>query len=162
VLIPSPGRCSLMTGDLPREYRQPITGCAVLPCAPVVTVRGETHGLRLDECGGAPRELWRCSHSASTSAPARASVFIPCAARPLQGVSVLCPRRRVRACSVGLSLGWFPPSGLLRAFSLAWPRHGGIVVSWWRAHSAPLSCAVAVRSPAVTRYKACEHARSPC
>src|SRR6266568_5111255 len=71
-LIPSPGRCCLRTDDLPGEYRQPTTGCAVLLRAPVATVRAETRGRRLDECAAAPRGLWRCSHSASRSAPVRA------------------------------------------------------------------------------------------
>src|SRR3989442_12371799 len=71
-LIPSLGRCCLRTDDLPGEYQQPTTGCAILPRAPVATVRTETSGLRLDECEAAPRGLWHCSHSASTSAPVRA------------------------------------------------------------------------------------------
>src|SRR2546426_3181250 len=45
---------------------------AILPRAPVATVRAETSGLRLDECEAAPRGLWHCSHSASTLVPARA------------------------------------------------------------------------------------------
>ena len=72
-----------MPDDLPGEYRQPTTGCAVLPCAPMVTVRAETHGLRLDECGGVLRELWGYSHSASTSAPARACLALTWRARSL-------------------------------------------------------------------------------